>query len=384
MRPPAPIDEVIHPLEEVTRVCLDCGDCLNECSLLEDLGLKPAQLAQQVLEDRVSQEALHLIQRCSLCGLCCTDCPVDVPLAMMAARALLLETGRISLEDYQTFLVDQDWHFFTLYRDTYEIDYRDLGRDAYETLFFPGCTLASYAPELTHAAYAWLKDQGELMGLSDQCCGLLLSSIGLKDRAAQHVARLRQQISAAGARKLVTACPGCHHHLKARLQGVEVVSLYEMMAQSGLRLTGDLRLTVHDSCPDRSEDIIGRQVRRLLAGYSLVEMRHHGRHTICCGSGGLVSAVDPKLCTERSCARMEEFTASGADRCVTACMGCANRLSRAARAGSIVHCLELIFNQCVDHTDVQAKARAMWEGEWGEYNLYRLAHAKPVPAIANR
>jgi Fe-S oxidoreductase len=303
---------------------------------------------------------------------------------MMAARALLLDAGRVSLEDYRTFLVDQDWHFFTLYRDTYDIHYNDLDRDSYETLFFPGCSLASYAPELTRAAHAWLEDQGELMGLSDQCCGLLLSSIGLKDRATQHVARLRQQISAAGASKLVTACSGCHSYLKTRLQGVEVVSLYEMMAQAGMRLSGNLLLTVHDSCPDRSEGIIGRQVRHLLAGYSLVEMRHHGAHTICCGSGGLVSVVEPKLCTERSRARMVEFTASGADRCVTACMACANRLSRAAREGSVVHCLELVFNQRVDHAHVQAKAQAMWEGEWGEYNLYRLAHARPVTAVVKR
>ena len=62
------------------------------------------------------------------------------------------------------------------------------------------------------------------MGLSEQCCGMLLSSIGLKDRATQHVARLRRQISAAGASKLVTACSGCHGYLKHRLPGVEVVA----------------------------------------------------------------------------------------------------------------------------------------------------------------
>jgi Fe-S oxidoreductase len=297
---------------------------------------------------------------------------------MMAARSLLIKTGRISQEDYQTFLVVQDWHFFTLYRDTYGIDYHDLKRKRYETLFFPGCTLASYAPELTRAAYAWIEDQGELMGLSEQCCGLLLSSIGLIDRAAQHVARLRQQISAAGARKLVTACPGCHHYLKARLQGVEVVSLYEVMEQAGIRLTGSQKLTVHDSCPDRSEGIIGQQVRRLLAGYSLVEMRHHGEHTICCGSGGIVSQVDPGLGNERARARMEEFKATGAGKCITVCMACATRLSRVAPENSMVHFLELAFNQHVDYAHVQTKTQAIWEGEWGEYNLYRLAHAQPV------
>jgi heterodisulfide reductase subunit C len=78
MRPPTSFDGATHRLEKVTSECTECGDCLGVCPILEDLGLTPGQLARQVLEDGVSQESLHTIQRCSLCGLCTSDCPVPV------------------------------------------------------------------------------------------------------------------------------------------------------------------------------------------------------------------------------------------------------------------------------------------------------------------
>jgi Fe-S oxidoreductase len=86
----------------------------------------------------------------------------------------------------------------------------------------------------------------------------------------------------------------------------------------------------------------------LLAGYPQMEMPSRGVDTICCGSGEIVSAVDPDLCPGRASCRLAEFSASGADACVTSCMACAHRLARAGVPGQVRHCQEYVFGLAVD------------------------------------
>ena len=161
--------------------------------------------------------------------------------------------------------------------------------------------------------------------------------------------------------------------------GVEVVSLFRLMADAGVRVAGPgSKMTVHDSCPDREQQRIGQSVREILSNCEVVELAHHGKEAICCGSGGIVSLVDPELSTRRAERRMEEFHEAGADICVTYCMSCAGRLSRAAEPGRVRYILELVFNQSLDHAQNAARAEAAWQGEWGEYNVGRLQNSSPL------
>lgn len=365
-------------LEKFSEDCIQCGVCQNTCALLNDSGLISGEIAQAIAQDQVSDECLAAILRCDVCGQCSQGCLVNLNPAdlIKAAREVLIQKGRINLNDYDVMLVDRDWNFFSIYRDTYGISFDDLFADRYDTLFFPGCTLASYSPPLTRAAYHWMAGQGMRLGFSDLCCGKPLASIGLRERKDRLLAYLQRQMRMAGARRLVTACPNCYYQMRGQLGEMEVISLYELMSAAGVKAGAGRRLTVHDSCPDRYSESVGRDVRGLLAEHSLVEMEHHGAETICCGSGGIVSMIDPELCEGRASMRMQESDRTGAEACVTACMACAHRLAKAAQAGSVVHVLELLFAQPVDYAQLQANVRAMWEGEWGEYNQYRLSQAR--------
>lgn len=367
-------------LEDFQDQCIHCNACLMVCDLLDDLGLSPAEIAGEVLSGQPEDETVQAIQRCALCGLCSQECLVNLNPAemMMAAREVLMESGVISAQDYEVMQVDRDWNYFSIYRSTYEIAFDDLHADQYDTLFFPGCTLASYAPELTRDIHAWLVERGMQVGFTEACCGKPLISVGLEERGRRHLEGIRAQMRAAGANRLVTACPNCLHLLGEYLDDVELISLYDLLLEAGIKLEGGERFTVHDSCPDRYQTAVGRDVRALLSGHPLVEMEHHGENTICCGSGGIISMIDPELSEERAGRRMDEFAATGAERCVTACMACSHRLARAAGDRDVVHCLELVFDRAVDYAQVAANTRAMWEGEWGNYNLYRLSRAKIV------
>ena len=372
-------------LRTISEGCESCGVCAAACELLADLDSTPGEIAASLIRDELGDGLLAAIQRCDLCGACAQDCPAGLQPAslFLAARQRLMESGALSPDDYDVMLVDRDWHSFTLYRATYGIDNADLLADSYESLFFPGCTLANYAPELTRAAFTWLQGQGLQLGFTDLCCGKPLASIGLSERAGRLLDRLCAQVKAAEAHEIITTCPNCEAQLRAaQLSGIRIRSLYDLMEQAGIRLNGNQTLTFHDSCPDRNNEANPRSVRALLSGFPRVEMASRGKDTICCGSGGIVSMIDPDLCTRRADRRLAEFTASGADLCVTSCMACSYRLARASQPGQVRHCLELVFDRLVDYAEVERMTHAMWEGAQGEINRERLAQALVVPLKA--
>jgi fumarate reductase (CoM/CoB) subunit B len=374
--------EALDVLGNVQNECNGCQACSSACPLLAELGgLTLPEIAEQVIEGQPSKKARNFIQNCTLCGRCTLHCPsdVDIPAMVTAARMVLAESNPASLELYRPISVDYDWNIFTIYRDTYHIDYRDLVRDKSETLFFPGCAQASYAPELTRASFDWLSQGSGTVGLLPACCGLPLVQMGAAGRAAQYMATLRESISATGARRIVTVCPTCHCHLQGQpwLAGTEVVSLYQLMAEVGVRAQGSRRrkIAIHDSCPERRIKL-GGYTHNILGNYDVVEMVHSGVETICCGSGGLVGIADPASCFRQAEVRMAEFRQVSAARCITYCMTCALTLSAAA-PDKVRHILELVFNLPVDYTEIQRRSGAMWQGEPGRVNLKRLAESAP-------
>jgi fumarate reductase (CoM/CoB) subunit B len=378
------VKEARKRLKIYSEDCIDCGICEDACPLLSDLGLGAGEIARQVLDGSASKEVVEAIKRCDLCGLCSRGCLVNLDPSEMvaAAREILVAEGKIDLDDYQVMLVDRDWNFFTIYRNTFGIKYDDLQRDAFDTLFFPGCTLSSYSPELNRAAFQWLAGQGYKTGFSELCCGKPLSSIGLKERKDGLLAIIAQKMTAAGASRLVTACPNCYYQMRGQMGEIEVISIYHLFRQAGVQLKGDERLTIHDSCPDRKDLSTARDMRGLLAQYPITEMEHNQADTLCCGSGGIVSMIDPDLCSRRAQDWLKEFAETGADTCVTACMSCAHRLSRAVKPGSddpvVTHLLELVFGIRVDYSQVHANTEAMWQGRQGEINLERLSQARAL------
>ncbi len=373
-------------LGKAREACLGCQACLPACEHLEKLGsLSLHDVAEQALSGQVDEKVKDYLLKCDLCGLCSQNCPaqLDIPATVMAARQALLENGTTDPELYRAMWVDHDWNATTLYRDTYQIDYRDLIKPRCDTLFFPGCSLANQAPGLVRAAVKWITGHVDpKTGLMVGCCGLPLAQIGLGERVARYAGWLWKMLRDTGARRIVTACPNCHYHLLNcnSLPGVEVVSLYKLLADAGVRApnTGAGKITIHDSCPDRQTGELGRWVREILSNYEIVEMAHHGPQSICCGSGGIVSMIDPEICSYRATRRLKEFNEAGADICVTYCATCASRLSRVFGPGKVRHVLELVFNQSVDYAQNAEREKALWEGKRGEHNINRLENSRPL------
>ncbi len=369
-------------LNRVREKCREKMVCAKGCNLLRDLdGLTPKQIAAAVLDGHDDPKVMEFVLNCSLCGLCTEGCVMglDIPEMVRQARQHYFDNGSIDPDWYRHLWVDHDWNAFSIYRDAFDTEavYRQFKEKACDVLFFPGCMLTNEGPELVQATAQWLSDRGMNVGVLDQCCGAPLKEMGLKHRTDAYGNLLKKKILESKATTLVTSCPTCHRQLERYLEAEEISirSLYQMMTEAGIKVPVKGRVTVHDSCSDRCGNI-SRHVRDLLMPDELVEMPHTGKNTICCGSGGVVSAIDPERCHSRAQHRMDEASGTGAETCVVYCMACAHRLNSAADTVDVRHILELFFDHLVDHDLFNRRNMSLWQGTEGEKNMSRMENAK--------
>ena len=103
-----------------------------------------------------------------------------------------------------------------------------------------------------------------------------------------------------GVRTVLTACPNCFRVFKEYGNGLEVKTVYEVLAEQGRPsspATAGKPVVIHDPCAIRHEIPVHDAVRTLVRnqGLPVEEMAHHGVKTLCCGEGGAVGLLAPEL-----------------------------------------------------------------------------------------
>jgi fumarate reductase (CoM/CoB) subunit B len=359
------LEDPLRTLKDADETCVRCELCTGACEVLGRDGLAIGEVASQALSKDPSCAAVLAVARCALCGYCCVACPVGIDSfeVMTAAREAIVEAQGPSVLDYEYLFSGCEFSTFKKYKEANAISYADLAREHCDAIFFPGCAMSAYSPELVRAIHKWLESGGETVGVVDECCGAPMLLGGLHQRAEEARSRIAAQVATTGAKRLIALCPDCFAELSGRMGEAEVVALSSVLCEAGARFASPELLTVHDSCPDRANLVFARDVREILSDCKMTEMEHYAANAICCGSGGLVSCVDPDCCEERSLARVQEFWATGADRMVTACVNCAHRLGLVAGPSQVVHYLELIFGVWIDWDDISQKYALLFADE---------------------
>ncbi|MDR0350676.1 MAG: (Fe-S)-binding protein [Coriobacteriales bacterium] len=399
--------------------CAHCKRCTRRCEVLEqadlDIGLVEAAFARfSALEGDALNEAVldsiqehpelyHALRRCCFCGHCTASCATHMTAAerMREWRQPLASAGLIPTEGSKLVMVDNEWHIFSAYRAIHDISYPEfIALDAasgtgVDTVFFPGCSLASYAPELLRHIGHWLDEAGYRWALSIDCCGSPLMSAGLFERSEALRLRLLEQMRAAGIGRILTVCPGCGEELAAIMgDEMDIVPLPELLLEQppshARESASPLSLTFFDSCHDRFNLRHGRAVRQLLRrchpDAPQREMEHFGKDTLCCGAGGAVATYDAEITKNRVWRIIDEAQATGADRLVTTCPTCSYTIAQAlltaeaeqeasgakGAAGakpSLLgrNYLELVFDVSIDWPAVFGRLEAMWTGEYGPW-----------------
>ena len=424
------LDRLRQTLATMEDVCIGCGSCLNRCELLEGCSWNLAALCAEsraaldgasTLDDVRRAMAKHRqlyrqIRLCAGCDRCTARCPQDLSMTDLWRpwRELLRDAGFILDADAALVEVDCVWNTFSVFRHLQGVRYDDLpvlhivpidaaetpdDPDAdialppsAETLFFPGCTLSAYAPELTRMALAWLEEHEGPCLLSTQCCAWPLECVGEMRRAISWRERIVAVARERGVKRIVTVCPGCEKQLAAAAATVapdmEFFSFARLMLDAGVRVSTHafdgcpLPMTVVDSCNDRAGKH-GPAVRELLAAVESRPFPCTGIDAWCCGAGGNVASFDGRMPRQRTCRTFELGDAIGARTVVSACPTCAytyafERWMDARDANphwghmQNVNYLEVVFGRRINWPAIFDALVDMWNGEQAEWVAKRL------------
>lgn len=212
---------------------------------------------------------------------------------------------------------------------------------------FIGCIARRYEAPTRDALVRLLAATGETSVTPETqgCCGAAAAHAGAADVAAALANANRAAF--ASAPDVLCAASGCHGTLAGSLAGIATVTdPLERLARAGdsLRFRPFAgRIALHLPCTQRSVVGSGPALRRLLArvpGLDLVELADTG----CCGAAGLHQTMFPERAAAFRAPLLAAFAASGAERLLSANIGCRLHLA-AGTTLPVQHPLDFLAEQ---------------------------------------
>ncbi len=345
--------------------CLSCEclACKKNCEFLSLHDINPRAFAERLREDY--RLDLTVPFSCDLCNLCGEMCPegLDMGKVCHEIRKKAVSEGLAPLPQHKSVRSHQKWGTSWVFKlaMTDPQEKKETPR-----VFFPGCNLPAYSPDLVMKTYTYLRDKLPGTGIILNCCGAPTYLIGEMDRFQQILAGIETQMKSLGASEIITACAKCYQSLKDYAPQWKISPLYEVMVEVGLPdgVLGKSNRTfaIHDSCPARYEDRLRQGARAVLSaiGYDIEEMEFSGEKTRCCGGGGMIARVDPELFAKLKSKRVAETL----NDIVTYCAGCRDNFASAEKAA--LHVLDLVFNPDWERDRMKPpeSGKRRWKNRW--------------------
>ncbi|MEM4425209.1 MAG: (Fe-S)-binding protein [Candidatus Nezhaarchaeales archaeon] len=333
----------MEAIREVLERCITCYACVSECPFLSSLGKTPRSISEEALRG-IDLTMLYAFS-CFLCEFCKAICPqrVDVSQMFLEIREVLASDALPLCSYVKLLFCDEPTSLINVYRR--KVNYREvqaLKRSRHA--FLPGCSMIYFSPKAISKAHAALSRVLGDVSILDICCGKPVHDFGLKERAVKWLNNILKELSERGCDVVITACPNCYYYLKRMLpRDFNVMTVYEVLKEEPLSEIRDLKVTVHDSCPDRFDGVFANEVRSTLALCDIVEMKHTKNRTLCCGAGGLVAYTNPQLSQFLANTRVQEALEAQADIIITYCYTCAGTLSGLQPPIKVRHVLDLLL-----------------------------------------
>lgn len=323
--------------------CLQCGTCNTICPVRNvDKNFNPRDIVRSILlgrEDYLKQHP-EVLYACLLCDLCEKVCPLGLKVGVLirVVREQFVEEGLGPLKAHQYVKDEETWAL----SDSFALFQNDTDATSCSRVFFPGCNLAAYSPEIVLKTYEYLRRKLPGTGIILQCCGAPSHGLGDHSRFREILARLKYGMSRLGAFELIVACPDCYRTLKSSADSFKVTTVYEILVEIGIPQTvqpARHTFALHDSCTVRWDKEFQDSVRKLikLSGQDVDELLYSRELTKCCGMGGLTFPLNLSRVFEITRQRIQETN----QEMLTYCAAC--RETFAVHRPSL-HVLDLSFN----------------------------------------
>ncbi len=376
---------VTNPLEAYRREierCVKCGICSAVCPPFlrdrrESLSARGRMaLIKAVLDGQLTVSKIYRdrLATCAGCLACEASCPSGVPVTQIiqaAKEQAIAESGtgvvpaviaqvlqRPALFRAAAWLAPIMLHYRQgavsgMAEKLPEFIARRRGRKIRgRVIFFPGCAIEHFQPEIGTAAVSVLQAAGYDVAVPRglRCCGRPLLSLGDRAAAAEHATRNSGIIAEAKADAVVTACASCgltfkkeYPKLLSGKKAPAVLDIHEFLAPeiTGLHLRPvRKRFTWHDPCHLGRGQGLSAQARNILQsipGIEFVEMNSADR---CCGFGGVMRIFHSRLSDGIAEEKVRNIVATKAAAVVTGCPACRMQIGNALNlAGSEIRVL---------------------------------------------
>lgn len=365
-------DNTMRIIKEEQK-CIGCNACMKGCPMLHKFCDSPKVLLKELLESGTFDYKLPY--SCMLCGYCTKVCPKGVDL-----KSLFLELRRDAVDQTNGKLPKDlgasavNFHQKFSFSNLFTSDIQNLQSG---TIFFPGCALMSYSPEIVQKTYSYLGEKIPGIGIYNKCCGKPTSFMGKEEKFKEYFSILENEFLSKKVKKVITGCQNCFMTISNNSNIVEVVSLWEIISsvgipenRKGIGGSIELEFTIHDPCPTRDVDVIHESVRDITTqlGVKVKEMKFNRGKTLCCGSGGMVSVTQGHIAKAHTERRANE---ASTDYIITYCQECVESMRRGGK--SSFHILDLLFND--NFKDMEQKNNSTL-GKW--LNRYKGKKIKDI------
>jgi Fe-S oxidoreductase len=361
--------------------CIECGTCHVVCpAVLAESNFSPRDIIifiknqmsdvengkslQNIIPTLITSEELY---SCYDCGICNEVCPTHIkPLSIITElKKFTSSNGKLLpyfiAEQYRNIEFNNTIYKQPVYKKNKLLLELNLVYDVkitndYDYLLFVGCNHSS-SEEQQQTVINFLKLCKEvnlkvgILGDEEKCCGdtaLRTGNMDLFKKLASHNIHLFHKY---GITKIITMCPHGYDTLKKaykditksifkKVEHIEIIHYSEILLkiiENGkliLKRSLPERVVVHDSCflgRFNNQYSIPRKILQSITGTDLVEMKHHGQMSLCCGSSGGVAESKKRIAYQLGEIRAMEGITTGASIIATTCPYCFNSISEGIR-----------------------------------------------------
>lgn len=362
-------DGRLEAADRQPQYCIGCGMCLLHCPVYDivgpifgtsgHMGGQGVYLSASLGKyDEAVDSGLYL---CTACGSCTEVCParIDMKEGLPLVRGKARAAGKSSPREHAALIAsvknyDNPWQAPRQKREKWAIG---LGlKDKGEVLYFAGCSTSLLSPDTARAVVKVMRHLGvepAYLGKAERCCGSTLRKLGEEALARKKAEECYRGFEKAGARLVVTSCPGCASSLRRYVDlaksGLKVQHVTEFLNDHRDELVGRVDTegptAYHDPCDlgrglgvfDEPRLLLSRVLRE-----PLVEMERSRRTSACCGSGGGVRTAYPELSDAIAKSRIKMAMDAGAKTLVTSCPWCVQSLRECQGPDKKVEVVELV------------------------------------------